>query len=115
MNKCKRFFACFCKIFPAAILILSWVNFLLIVVQWVLYLIDYCDEAIDRSPSASLDNFKYRKSHIAVLIVDAAIWILLHCGGSILRQMTYIEPYMYDPATGNTGCFKDFLFKKFGP
>ena len=115
MGTCKQFFACFCKIFPPVILIISWVNFIIIIVYWILYVSEYCPEAIDRSPTASLDYSKYRKKHIPLLIVNSVIWLCLHCGGSIIREMTYIEPFMYNPDTGAPNCFRTFMLKKFGP
>ncbi|MCQ2818833.1 MAG: hypothetical protein MJ252_16330 [archaeon] len=115
MGKCKQFFACFCKIFPAVILVLSWINFILILVHWILYEIKYCEEAIDRSPAASMDYTEYRKKNLPLLIVNSVIWACLHLGGSIVREMTYIEPFMYAPDTGSPNCCRTFILKKFGP
>ena len=92
-----------------------WVNFILVVVQWILYEIKYCEEAIDRSPGASLDYTKYRKKNLPLLIVNSVIWVCLHCGGSIVREMTYVEPFMYSPDIGNPNCCRTFILKKFGP
>ena len=42
----------------------------------------------------------YRKDVEILNLVNSIIWILLHYGGSIIREMTYQEPFMYSPDTG---------------
>lgn len=116
MGRCKRVVACICKIFPMIILIISWINFILIVVDWILYGIKYCNEAINRSPDHVGDSYtRYRHTHMPLMIVNSVIWACLHIGGSIIREMTYIEPFMYDPAIGDESCCKTFFLRKFGP
>ena len=48
-------------------------------------------------------------------LVNSIIWILLHYGGSIIREMTYQEPFMYSPDTGAPNCCRTLFLKKLGP
>lgn len=112
---CKKFFACFCKIFPPIFIILSWVNFILIVVCWALIATGICEHC--RSTDAlhpKSDPFYYDKVK-DLTIVNTIFWVILHYGGAIVRAMTYVEPYMYNPEVGNPHCCKSLLFKKLGP
>ena len=48
-------------------------------------------------------------------LVNSIIWILLHYGGSIIREMTYQQPFMYSPDTGAPNCCRTLFLKKLGP
>ena len=117
MSKCKAAVTCLCKIIPPIFLILSWLNLILIVVVWILYAVYFKDESKDypkyqfepRSDSVSEDV-------LILNIVNSVIWFVTHYGGSIIREMTYIEPFMYSPDTGETpNCFRTLMIKKLGP
>ena len=111
MGKCKRFLACFCKIFPPILIILSWINFILIVVIWIMVVVNKDDTYRD-----SYGNIvDYRKDVEILNLVNSIIWILLHYGGSIIREMTYQEPFMYSPDTGAPNCCRTLFLKKLGP
>lgn len=117
MSKCKAAVTCLCKIIPPIFLILSWLNLILIVVVWILYVV-YFKSKID-------DKLKYKiepqpnsvSNDVLILnIVNSVVWFVTHYGGSIIREMTYIEPFMYSPDTGETpNCFRTLMIKKLGP
>ena len=57
----------------------------------------------------------YRKDVEILNLVNSIIWILLHYGGSIIREMTYQGPFMYSPDTGAPNCCRTLFLKKLGP
>lgn len=113
MGKCKRFFACFCKIFPPVLIILSWINFILIIVIWIMLVVNkdfkYTDE------KTGTENTDYEGDVKVLNLVNSIAWILLHYGGAVVRDMTYQEPFMYSPDTGEPNCFRTLFLKKLGP
>ena len=111
MGRCKIFFGCFCKIFPPLLIILSWVNFILIIVIWIMVVVNK-DDTYKDSNGKDVD---YRKDVEILNLVNSIIWILLHYGGSIIREMTYQEPFMYSPDTGAPNCCRTLFLKKLGP
>ena len=111
MGKCKKFFACFCKIFPPILIILSWVNFILIIVIWIMIVVNK-DDTYKDSNGQDVD---YRKDVEILNLVNSIIWILLHYGGSIIREMTYQQPFMYSPDTGAPNCCRTLFLNKLGP
>lgn len=113
MGKCKRFLACFCKIFPPVLIILSWINLILIVVIWIMLVVNkdykYTDEKTGK------ENTDYDGDVKVLNLVNSIVWILLHYGGAVIRDMTYQEPFMYSPDTGEPNCFRTLFLKKLGP
>ena len=113
MGKCKRFLACFCKIFPPLLIILSWINFILIIVIWIMLVVNkdykYTDE------KTGTENTDYEGDVKVLNLVNSIAWILLHYGGAVVRDMTYQEPFMYSPDTGEPNCFRTLFLKKLGP
>ena len=114
MSKCKAAVTCLCKIIPPIFLILSWLNLILIVVVWILYGVYF---------KVQESKYKFEPPSDAVSddvrtlnIVNSVVWFVMHYGGSIIREMTYIEPFMYAPDTGETpNCFRTLMIKKLGP
>lgn len=112
---CKKFFACFCKLLPPIFIILSWINFILIVVVWIFIAMGKCEKCRTEDYSHPYSSDYYYKKVRTLNIVNSIFWVVLHYGGGIVRAMTYVEPYMYDPEIGNPNCCKTLLFKKLGP
>ena len=54
----------------------------------------------------------YRKDVEILNLVNSIMWVLLHYGGSIIREMTYQEPFMYSPDTGAPNCCRTLFLKK---
>lgn len=117
MSKCKAAVTCLCKIIPPIFLILSWLNLILIVVVWILYVVYLVSKVGEEpkyhfqpEPNSVLDDV------LTLNIVNSVVWFFTHYGGSIIREMTYIEPFMYSPDTGETpNCFRTLMIKKLGP
>ena len=115
IGTCKKFLACFCKILPPVLIILSWVNFILFVVFWILITVGKCEYSYSDSPGKFMDKKDYFNDNKVLILVNSCFWILLHYGGAIVRGMTYVEPFMYSPEIGKPNMIKTLLFKKLGP
>ena len=115
IGTCKKFLACFCKILPPVLIILSWVNFILFVVFWILITVGKCEYSRSDTPGKFMDEKDYFNDNKVLILVNSCFWILLHYGGAIVRGMTYVEPFMYSPEIGKPNMIKTLLFKKLGP
>ena len=115
IGTCKKFLACFCKILPPVLIILSWVNFILFVVFWILITVGKCEYSHSDTPGKFMDEKDYFNDNKVLILVNSCFWILLHYGGAIVRGMTYVEPFMYSPEIGKPNMIKTLLFKKLGP
>ena len=115
IGTCKKFLACFCKILPPVLILLSWVNFILFVVFWILITVGKCEYSNSDTPGKFPDEKDYFNDNKVLILVNSCFWILLHYGGAIVRGMTYVEPFMYSPEIGKPNMIKTLLFKKLGP
>ena len=115
IGTCKKFLACFCKILPPVLIILSWINFILFVVFWILIIVGKCEYSKSITPGKFIDEKDYFNDNKVLILVNSCFWILLHYGGAIVRGMTYVEPFMYSPEIGKPNMIKTLLFKKLGP
>ena len=115
IGTCKKFLACFCKILPPVLIILSWINFILFVVFWILITVGKCEYSYSVTPGKFMDEKDYFNDNKVLILVNSCFWILLHYGGAIVRGMTYVEPFMYSPEIGKPNMIKTLLFKKLGP
>ena len=115
IGTCKKFLACFCKILPPVLIILSWINFILFVVFWILITVGKCEYSRSDTPGKFMDEKDYFNDNKVLILVNSCFWILLHYGGAIVRGMTYVEPFMYSPEIGKPNMIKTLLFKKLGP
>ena len=115
IGTCKKFLACFCKILPPVLIILSWVNFILFVIFWILITVGKCEYSDSDTPGKFMDKKDYFNDNKVLILVNSCFWILLHYGGAIVRGMTYVEPFMYSPEIGKPNRIKTLLFKKLGP
>ena len=61
------------------------------------------------------ENTDYEGDVKVLNLVNSIAWILLHYGGAVVRDMTYQEPFMYSPDTGEPNCFRTLFLKKLGP
>lgn len=115
IGTCKKFLACFCKILPPVLIILSWINFILFVVFWILITVGKCEYSESITPGKFMGKKDYFNDNKVLILVNSCFWILLHYGGAIVRGMTYVEPFMYSPEIGKPNMIKTLLFKKLGP
>ena len=115
IGTCKKFLACFCKILPPVLILLSWVNFILFVVFWILIAIGKCEYSDSDTPGKFVKPKDYYNDNKVLILVNSCFWVLLHYGGAIVRGMTYVEPFMYSPEIGKPNLLKTLFLKKLGP
>jgi hypothetical protein len=110
-GKCKRCLAMLCKILPPFIVIVHWIILFVIIGLWIMVLTDTC--LITRI-NISGEKAYFQQSNIC-LIVTSAIWVVLHCFGSVLKDLSYVEPFMYSPRIEGSSPFFHVMLKTLGP
>jgi hypothetical protein len=116
IGRCKRWLACFTKILPPFFIIIHWVVLLIIIGFWAMVLMKSCPIATTNEVGVVIVNKqKFHNDSYTLNIVNSAIWVLLHYGGAVIRDIMYQEPFMYSPDIGTPGLCKSLLFKKLGP
>lgn len=115
MGIIKKVFCCLCKIFPPILIILSWLNFLFCLIAWILIVVKKCDYCKAKDVKNPVSSSYYYNKVFSLMITNAIVWIVVHFGGAIIRAMSYIEPFMYDPEIGNPHFCKVLFFKRLGP
>jgi len=114
MGKCKHFLAAFCKILPVLIVLLHWVLLIAIIVNWIMIITESCKYSqVNSGPSVSKEQ--YFIDSRTNLIVTSVIWFFLHYIGSILKDLSYVEPFMYTPKTQESNSFLHVSFRVLGP
>ncbi len=114
MGKCKRCMAMFCKILPILIVLIHWVILFLILGLWALVLTDACAYTTTNESGAIISPGKYLSDTQTLAIITSGIWGFLHLGASIVRDLYYIEPFIYWPYLGSSKV-ATFLCKTLGP
>jgi hypothetical protein len=113
IGSCKRFLACFTKIFPPLFILIHYVIMVAILAVWVLYLTGSCNYAVPTG-STYYDETKYYKTIYVVNLVSSIFWLFLQYVGAIIRDIVYQEPFMYSPTVGKP-TFSGIVLKKLGP
>lgn len=109
----KKINSMFCKIFPKIFILFSWIIFILIIILWSFLGAKKCEKS--RKISDFSDKERYYNDVKVLNIVNICFWIVLHYFGSVIRHMTYQEPFMYSPVDINSGVIKKVFFSYLGP
>jgi hypothetical protein len=115
IGKCKKFTAAFCKILPPLFIIVHWIILIIICVLWIMIVTKQCEVSASTEPGAMVNASKYLTDSYTCNLVTTAIWVLIHYGGSIFREIVYQEPFMYMPDIGKPNLLRTICFKKLGP
>ncbi len=115
IGKCKSFLALFCKVFPPLIVIIHWVALFLIIANWIMILMESCKLTTTTVPGTLIIPSQYYSDSRICLLVTSAIWIFLHYCGAILKDLSYVEPFMYSPRTEESSAFAHVVLKTLGP
>jgi hypothetical protein len=110
IGRCKSCLAAFCKILPILIILIHWLIMILIIIIWILLITKACEVSTTSVPGVLIDPGKYYKDMNTLNIVNSCLWVLIHCGGSIVREIVYQEPFIYWPSMGKSA-FATFMFK----
>ena len=112
IGKWKKYFSCFCKIFPIFIILCHWLVLLLITAIWLLVISKKCSYS-KSSTQIGITTGMYFQNIVVLNLVNTFVWILLHYGGAILKEVIYQDPFMYNPYVGSSQVFN--VLKKLGP
>lgn len=115
MGGCKICLAMFCKILPPFIVIIHWIILILIAINLLFVLQGTCKVTSSSVAGVLVSADAYFSGSKICIIVTAAIWILLHYVGAILKDISYVEPFMYSPKTEGSNGFLHIMLKKLGP
>ena len=64
-----------------------------------------CEISTNSTPGALTDPKQFAKDVNTLNLVNSGIWVLIHYGGGIFREIVYQEPFMYSPDIGTTSAF----------
>jgi len=115
IGKCKSFLALFCKVFPPLIVMIHWVIFVIVVINWIFIAIDTCKVTTTTVPGTLIIPMQYFSDSSMCLIVTSAIWFFLHYIGAILKDLSYVEPFMHNPRTEESSAFVHVVLNTLGP
>lgn len=115
ISGCRRCMAAFCKILPPVLIIVHWIIGLVIVGIWAMLLMKACIISTSSTPGALVVESQFFNDINTLNIVNSGIWVLIHYGGGIFREIVYQEPFMYSPDIGKTSAFKSLIMRKLGP
>ena len=116
MGWVKRGAAITTKIFPPIIVLMHWLILILVIVYWIILGTESCK--VSEPATSSVFDFNVLKYHqlcVNLQIVNSIVAFVLHFGFAILKDMLYIEPFMYSPQVGKTGKCRDITLRVLGP
>lgn len=111
----KKFVAVTTKIFPPLLVILSWINMFLIIAFWIILAMGQCKVSEPSKSTFGFNSLEFHRSCISLQIANSCIFVLIHCIFAIIKDMIYVEPFMYAPVVGKPNVFLDFVLKTAGP
>ena len=111
----KKTLAVCCKLLPPIFILLHWIAMIIIIIIWILLITNTCSIAVDTTAGSIISKGKYFTDVKTLNIINTCIWILIHYGGAMIREISYIEPFMYSPDLGAPSLWKSILIKKLGP
>jgi len=114
VSTCKKIIGCCCKIIPPIIIVTHYVVVIFLIAYWVMVGTGECNISSDSKPGLP-DPGKYYNDSKTLLIVDTVFWGCIHFGGAMIREMIYIEPFLYSPDVGKVNLCKSLLMKRLGP
>jgi hypothetical protein len=112
MSKCRMIFGMLCKLIPVFNILLHWIILILIFVNWAFIAAKACDKTIGTLPGQVIPSSKFHAESLTLSIVNSGFWILLQYFGPLIRDVFYMEPFMY--SIRGKGCLA-CLLTKLGP
>lgn len=114
ISTCKKIIGCMCKTIPPIIVISHYTAMIFLIAYWIMIGMGQCNNSTSTKPGLNSPD-RYFNDSKTLAIVDIVFWGALHFGGAILREIIYIEPFMYSPDVGKVNLCKSLLLKKLGP
>ena len=110
---CDNLLGKYVKCFQRFIIIINYVAFIMIGVQWILIFTGQCDLSITTTSSAT--STKVKTDAVVANMISTIVWFLLFCGGFFIRGCLFYEAFMYSPDPSDGAAFVTYCFKKCGP
>jgi hypothetical protein len=114
ISKFKKILICLTKIFPVLIILLHWVILFIILAFWFMIFSNECNYSTSTT-LYGISSGMYFQNILVLNLVNSCLWILLHYGGAVLREILYEEPFMYMPYVGSKNKYAVIILKKLGP
>ena len=115
MGRIKRAAAVFTKILPPCLVLIHWLVLILIIIFWIVIVAETCVVTEPAEPTFGFNSLRFHNSCITLQIVNSVVFFLLHYVAAILKDMIYVEPFMYSPQVGEKSIFKDWCLRVLGP
>lgn len=115
MGWVKRAAAVFTKILPPIIVVFHWLVMILIIVFWGMLISKSCEASEPATVQFGFNNLKYHEDCITLQIVNSIVFFVLHYIFAILKDMIYVEPFMYSPQVGEKKPFREWTLQILGP
>lgn len=114
MGRCKRWIAASCKILPLVNIVIHWIIFILIIVMWTGIASSTCIYSTSTQQGVLVNSDQYFINVRVLNIVNSCLWLLIHVGGMIIKEIVYQEPFNYWPEIGGSKVLT-FFCKTLGP
>lgn len=115
ISKFKKINACLCKIFPFVFILLSWIIFLIIIITWGFIVTKHCDVARNADATKVWSLSKYYNDAVILNSINTGVWFIFQYIGALIRQLVYVEPFMYNPIVGKGNKVKAWFLHYIGP
>lgn len=115
MGWLKRAAAVFTKVFPLFIILIHWIILILIIAFWAVILTGGCKVSQPAALTIGFNPLQYDKDCTTLQIVNSIIFFVLHYVFAVLKDMIYIEPFMYSPQVGEQVEWRKWMFQNLGP
>lgn len=70
---------------------------ILVIVAVVNIALSDCKLSHDTTAKIKVNTSKMYDEGIILGIIIVALWVLIHCGGAIIRSILYVDPFLVEP------------------
>ncbi|CDW75200.1 UNKNOWN [Stylonychia lemnae] len=103
------------KIFPKLMILLHYIICILILVIIGQVGNGSCKNSYTIDSDGLPKETKMQSDGVILVLILSSLWILMHFGGSIVRSMIYIDPFLADPYDPTANRFYRLICQTFGP
>eukprot|EP00347_Sterkiella_histriomuscorum_P012281 403369191 len=103
------------KIFPKLIILLHYVIIILILVVIGQVGSGTCKNSQIINKEGLPEKTKLHENGIVLISIISPLWILMHFGGTVIRSMLYVDPFLLDPYDPKGNRFYRILCQTCGP
>ena len=85
------------KIFPKLIILLHYIILILIIVVIGQVGSNNCKESARVGSNGLPEKTSMHDEGVILVSIISPIWLLMHFGGTVVRSMLYVDPFLLDP------------------